>query len=603
MCIRDSANVAAAFDRQRRALNILATGTGSRRVYVSYISEAPVWKATYRIVLPSEEGAKPMLQGWAIVDNTGSTDWTDVELSLVAGTPQSFRQPISQPMYLRRPEIPMSQMLLAAPQAYAGALAGSSGASGIVTDTLGAPMPGVAVRLSDASGQTVGTSVTDAEGRFSVSDVHGHLRGEFMLPGFRTQGLEFDAGTELRVALDAGSVSETVEVTATPAKRSRSGRIYGPANSGVAGGMVGGMASPITPPPPPPPAYLARATATMEQAATRDLGDLFEYKLKEPVTIPRSQSAMVPIVSSPLGVERVSVWSQGELGARPRRALWITNTSGLTLDGGSVTVLDHESFAGEGLIETIKAGEKRLLSYAVDLGMRVEAAPAGVPGNAQRVRIARGIVTVDMMECDQTRYTVRNDDTTPRQLVIEQPRREGWKLVEGRPGPAETAAGSWRFLMPVAAKATATLTVASFRPVQSTMSLSGLDDTQLALYLKNGSLDEPSRTALSAILDQKAALARLTAALSAKDSEDDDITEDQERIRKNMESLKGSSEEKQLLQRYVTQLNDQEDRLKALTAERKDLESQIAAARQELDAKIQSLVAGNAGGPLNPCAP
>src|SRR5229473_2439438 len=71
-------------------------------LYVSYISEVPIWKTTYRIVLPTKSEKKPLLQGWAIVDNTVGEDWNDVELSLVAGAPHYFIQQISQPFYGRR---------------------------------------------------------------------------------------------------------------------------------------------------------------------------------------------------------------------------------------------------------------------------------------------------------------------------------------------------------------------------------------------------------------------------------------------------------------------------------------------------------------------
>ena len=75
----------------------------------SYISEVPVWKTTYRIVLPSKNESEPLLQGWAIVDNTVGEDWSNVELSLVAGAPQSFIQQLSQPYYARRPVVPLPQ--------------------------------------------------------------------------------------------------------------------------------------------------------------------------------------------------------------------------------------------------------------------------------------------------------------------------------------------------------------------------------------------------------------------------------------------------------------------------------------------------------------
>jgi hypothetical protein len=95
--------------RDLRRMTISATGTGDREIFVSYISEVPVWKSTYRIILPEKPGDKPLLQGWAIVDNTVGEDWRDVQLSLIAGAPQSFIQDISRPLYTRRPVVPLPQ--------------------------------------------------------------------------------------------------------------------------------------------------------------------------------------------------------------------------------------------------------------------------------------------------------------------------------------------------------------------------------------------------------------------------------------------------------------------------------------------------------------
>jgi len=71
-------------EQDLRRMTIETAGSGDRQLYVSYISEVPVWKTTYRIVLPSKLGDDTLLQGWAIVDNTVGEDWPNVELSLVA---------------------------------------------------------------------------------------------------------------------------------------------------------------------------------------------------------------------------------------------------------------------------------------------------------------------------------------------------------------------------------------------------------------------------------------------------------------------------------------------------------------------------------------
>src|SRR5690349_24836763 len=124
-------------------MTISTTGSGERNLYVSYISEVPIWKTTYRIVLPSKADKKPLLQGWAIVDNTVGEDWNDVELSLVAGAPQSFIQQLSQPYYARRPVVPLPQSVQLSPQTHESAmLGGFSNLSGVVTDPSGAVIPG-----------------------------------------------------------------------------------------------------------------------------------------------------------------------------------------------------------------------------------------------------------------------------------------------------------------------------------------------------------------------------------------------------------------------------------------------------------------------------
>src|SRR5438067_579395 len=118
--------------RDLRRMTVSATGNGDRDIFVSYISEVPVWKSTYRIILPQKADEKPLLQGWAIVDNTIGEDWKDVQLSLIAGAPQSFIQDISQPLYARRPEIALPESAMLTPQTHEGTMKNEVAASGIV---------------------------------------------------------------------------------------------------------------------------------------------------------------------------------------------------------------------------------------------------------------------------------------------------------------------------------------------------------------------------------------------------------------------------------------------------------------------------------------
>jgi hypothetical protein len=100
--------IAASRNSLYRDLTVSLPGEGSRPVSLSYVIPAPVWKAGYRLDLAAGAAGEALLQGWAIVDNDGGTDWENVELSLVAGRPVSFIQNLYPPYYGYRPTLPLA---------------------------------------------------------------------------------------------------------------------------------------------------------------------------------------------------------------------------------------------------------------------------------------------------------------------------------------------------------------------------------------------------------------------------------------------------------------------------------------------------------------
>src|SRR5262249_30845834 len=153
--------VASARDQDVRRVTLSTAGQGERNLYVSYISEVPVWKTTYRIVLPSKEGKKPLLQGWAVIDNTVGEDWNNVERSLVAGAPHSFIQQLSEPYYGRRPVVGLPEAAQLSPQTHTATLVGGNGRlSGMVSDPSGAAVAGAQVVLMNESNGVLAETVS-----------------------------------------------------------------------------------------------------------------------------------------------------------------------------------------------------------------------------------------------------------------------------------------------------------------------------------------------------------------------------------------------------------------------------------------------------------
>ena len=331
-----------------------------------------------------------------------------------------------------------------------------------------------------------------------------------------------------------------------------------------------------------------RLAGMQASAQGQNLGDLFEYRVDGPITIRKNQSALVPIVRAEVGIERVSVWNERAGGPRPLRGVWLTNSSGLTLDAGSFAVLEGSTFAGEGLIDPIKPGEKRLLSYAVDLGVQVEARRGDEQQRVSRVRINRGTAIQQTEQTSRRVYTLRNNDTTARTVIVEHPIRPGWSLAKGAV-PVETSLTAYRFAVEIGPKAAASLEVAERHPLDTTYSVSQLTDQQIAVFVRGSREEARLSQALVPIHAKKGEIASIESEIQTRQAEANKIAEDQQRLRENMGALKGGSSEQQLVKRYVVQLNQQEDRIAVLRRENAGLEQKLTRAQEELATLIQAL--------------
>jgi hypothetical protein len=569
--------------RDVRRMSFTATGTGDRNVFVSYISEVPIWKSTYRIIFPEKSGEKPLLQGWAIVDNTIGEDWKDVQLSLVAGAPQSFIQDISQPFYARRamltPQSHEATVVYGQPQAgvaggngpgYGGGIGGgvfkssnaSTGLSGLVKDPSGAGVSGAHVTVRNEETGVSQVATTDRQGRYSFSDIQPGNSALFVnAPGFQRFNLSnvylgLGRTNQIDATLNLGAASETVEVQAQA-------QMVETSNS-----------------------LIATAEKQASEAVGKSAGDFFEYKINQKITIGKNQSALVPILQAHIEAEKVTLWNEN---SAPLRALWIKNTSGQVLDSGSFNILESDAFAGEGVMETIHPDERRLLSYAGDAAVHVKYSEDSTEKPFSRVRIAKGVMQLTKEQRSVKKYTIRNADKDARMVVVEYPVEEGWELTSATPKPEESSESFHRFRVPVDAGKSAELTVEAVHPEETNYALTNLDDDEVALLVHQKRMTPAMQQAFDRILKQKEKVDEFSNQIAERKRESDQIATDQNRIRENMKALKGTSEEKALLQRYVGQLDSQESRLAVLRQQSADLTVQQAQARAELDRMIMEV--------------
>jgi hypothetical protein len=229
-----------------------------------------------------------------------------------------------------------------------------------------------------------------------------------------------------------------------------------------------------------------------------------------------------------------------------------------------------------------------LLSYAVDLGVQVESQQRDERRVISRVIVQRGVVVEHREQRTRRVYTIRNNDTTDRTVVIEHPTRPGWTLADGLP-PAETSAAAYRFKVAAPAARTTTLTVEEKQPLQDRYEVAALTDDQFNLLLRDTGDDQTMKQALAPILAKKASVASLTADLQRQEKEIQQISADEQRIRENLGAVNDKADGKKLVKRYAAQLTASEDRIDALRQESAGIARTLQAAQMELTQLIDRL--------------
>lgn len=316
-------------------------------------------------------------------------------------------------------------------------------------------------------------------------------------------------------------------------------------------------------------------------------GEQFEYRIRDRVTIDRNQSALIPILQADLVSEKVTVFNDSR-DAIPRLAIWVTNNTGMTLDGGSFTIIDAGVYAGEGLLATIQPDERRLLSYAVDLGVEFSTKVGSERREVETITASRGVLRMVRKLVETKTYTVRNKTGQAKTLIVEHPVKSGWTLT-GSTRPVESAADYYRFRLASAATSTSSLVVTEERPDESIFRISEASAEQLGVWVRDRALSAQARQALNGIIERQRRVSALARELEQVTANEQRIFSDQERLRGNLSGLSQTPEESRLRQRYIDQLEAQENELTQLRTRREQLEQQLQQARLELAEAIESL--------------
>ena len=361
------------------------------------------------------------------------------------------------------------------------------------------------------------------------------------------------------------------------------GKAAAPRRSGMKGFAADAVAAEAAPAMAraPRPDMLAGMSRQAAQAVAQEAGALFVYKIDRPVTIKRDRSALLPIANTRVDGERVAIYNERTRRDNPMAGIRIKNTTGLTLEGGPITVIEENTYAGEALINTMKADEERYISFAVDLGTRVNPKRGGSKQDVYLVKIVNGVMYTHFKQQETKVYHLNNLEDKPKTVVIEHPVRRDWQLVDTAK-PREVTPEVYRFEEKLGAKKKLAFTVIEEKPGQTTWSLSDLNRPRILFFLRQKYIDAATRAFLEKVVALQSEIRNLKSGLDGLKSESTRIFSDQQRLRANLKSLGRSESEKSYRNRIVQQLNQQEDRIQAMIAQVKEHELSLRQKEREL---------------------
>lgn len=503
---------------ERRMMKVALQGEGQRKVTLSYVVDAPLWKAAYRMVVPESGDKKGLMQGWAVIENMTAGDWENVDMTLVSGNPVTFRQSLYESYYVDRPEIPVQ--------------------------VFGRVMP----RMDEGSLATAGV----AESRVSPQPQRGAM-------------MKSRAVAPAMAAMEGFAMSDMAVASAPPMERDEMGG-------------YGGMDN-----------MMQAANAAQSAEATTQV--LFRFPAR--FSLKAGESMMLPFVSRDVPMERLALYQPETNAGHPLAAVEIRNDGDTGLPPGILTIyeesklLNGASFVGDARVPVMASGEKRMIPYALDTKTSINRADKS-HSTEGKISISRGVIRTAMKTQMETVYTIKAPEKETREVVIEHPKAGGdYKIISPDPKDVEVTDSHYRIRTALKAGETKAVPVILESEGWNSYAIIDMNAEALLGYAASSRrLDDKTRKVFEKVAAQRREVDAIDQNLRQLEQERQNVFQDQERIRLNLESL---AEKSAVQQRYLEKLNQQEDRIVKIDAEKKDLSAQRVKKWQALQEMILAI--------------
>ena len=485
---------------QQVEVAIRLIGAKSHRVRVSYVVSAPMWKPTYRVVLPESGKGKALLQGWAVVDNTSGEDWNEVVMGLTSGEPIAFRYDLHTPR-----TVPRSDLTEA----------------------------GVRKRAAVAMGETTYGNFEEPEG-IEEELAEGYYDDD--MDEAMPAGEPMDGDGRFAQKVAKGKMKKK--------KAEAKDRGLGLAGTGRGGGGMG-PSSASQPAPTSAVDLEALRRSTLADARAKQVSGMTRYDLDERVTVPNGSATMVAILNQQVDAEQTFLYRPGGAGigydANPYRVVRFVNSTAFVLEPGPISIYSGQSFVGEGLSEAVSTSTSATIPFAVEPSILVSSKSEYKGGEMHLLRISRGVLEVESFSRTTTTWSVKGKKAQEAYRVLVRHNKAGWnyELVDP-PKDTEVLPDAYLIPVPVAKGRTeGSLDVVEQTPSQTTISIwDGRALPLLETLVLSGDLTPDLRTKIQPVVDLRREIGRIDTEIEGLKKQQIELDQRARETRQNLEAIK-----------------------------------------------------------------
>ncbi|MBI4704037.1 MAG: OmpA family protein [Deltaproteobacteria bacterium] len=611
---------------------------GRRQVRISYVTESPAWKPSYRLVLSGKDRAK--LQAWAVVDNVSGEDWDRVKIGVGSTSALSFRYDLHSIRLVRREELTTGADLALAPPTggspYAVAGKKVRVVGNIRADELADLDAARQVRVDDAKGkevladrgeaETISASGRGAPAPPAKTSAHWASGTQAAVTGALSLGQSgYGGGVSGGEAYArAQRVQSRVQGLASELKNSRERvRIEGYAQGGdkdprdaslqranalrdqlIAGGVPAEQIEAVGTGQPSG-SDAVRIVATEEKPAQPEqpkeaqegagegqpIGSA-HFLSGQPMTIAKDQSAMVGLLDTETEAKRVYFYDPISARGSQRfafSAVRLRNPSEYTLDSGPFTVYAESQFLGEGLSEPILPKSTAFIPYALDRSILVEPQQSMREELDELLTIQRGIVTAETRRIRKTLLALTNRNQQPAEVYVRHAVAAGFKLDKNA-AEVERLGGAHLFRVVVPAGEAVELSIEEWTPVLKTVDIrtdGGIKD--IALFLRKAKIEPALQGRLDDIIKAHSAMRDLEERIDTLQQQMDVYRTRVDEINFQLVTLRKVPQAERLRSHLAKKMEEISEKLQQATIEMTDLKGQRMTLQIELQDKLAEL--------------